>query len=134
MCKEAIVCQFYIHRLVGESFIPNSNDYTDINHKDGNTFNNKVENLEWCNRNYNIKHSYNVLKRTKNLTALNQYREKRKRKINQYDLNGNLIKTWECINIAEKHFKGKNTGKICQCCQHKYGRKSAFGYKWEYAK
>lgn len=91
-----------------------------------------MENLEWCNRSYNIKHSYNVLKRTKNLVGLKEYREKRKRKVNQYDLNGNLIKTWECINAAEKYFKRKNTGKICECCQHKYGRKSAFGYKWEY--
>lgn len=42
-----------IHRLVAEAFIPNPNNYTEINHKDENKLNNDVDNLEWCTKEYN---------------------------------------------------------------------------------
>lgn len=44
----------YIHQLVAETFIPNTNNYKEVNHKDSNRLNNCVDNLEWCNRKYNI--------------------------------------------------------------------------------
>ena len=44
----------YIHQLVAEAFIPNLNNYKEINHKDNNRLNNCVDNLEWCDRKYNI--------------------------------------------------------------------------------
>lgn len=47
-----------LHRLVAKAFIPNPNDYDDINHKDCNRTNNNVDNLEWCTRSYNIKYSF----------------------------------------------------------------------------
>lgn len=44
---------FSIHRLVAETFIPNPNNYSCVNHKDENPLNNNVKNLEWCSINYN---------------------------------------------------------------------------------
>lgn len=44
----------YIHFLVAQAFIPNPNNYSEINHKDEDKANNKINNLEWCNHSYNI--------------------------------------------------------------------------------
>lgn len=58
-----------IHRLVGVAYIPNPNNYPQINHKDGNVKNNNVENLEWCTALDNIRHSYRELKRVQKPTT-----------------------------------------------------------------
>lgn len=43
-----------VYRLVAESFIPNPIGYPEVNHKDENTRNNQVSNLEWCSHGYNM--------------------------------------------------------------------------------
>ena len=47
-----------VHRLVAYHFIgePSTNQ-TDVNHKDGNKENNRVDNLEWCTRGENVSHA-----------------------------------------------------------------------------
>jgi len=46
-----------IHRIVAKTFLENPNGYKEINHINGIKHDNRVENLEWCDRSYNIKHS-----------------------------------------------------------------------------
>ena len=48
----------FIHRLVAASFIPNPDNKPFINHKDFNTINNRVDNLEWCTHWENMNYSY----------------------------------------------------------------------------
>lgn len=51
-----------IHKLVAKAFISNPNNYTIVNHKDENKYNNKVDNLEWCDIKYNVLYSNNNIK------------------------------------------------------------------------
>lgn len=46
-----------VHRLVAEMFIPNPFGLLEVNHKDENKYNNNVNNLEWCDRKYNVTYS-----------------------------------------------------------------------------
>lgn len=48
--------RLYIHRIVAETFIINPVSLREVNHKDRNKHNNNVDNLEWCNRKYNVIH------------------------------------------------------------------------------
>lgn len=57
-CKPVM---FLVHRLVACAFIPNPNDYPEVNHIDGNTLNTSVDNLEWCSRSMNMRHRVDVL-------------------------------------------------------------------------
>lgn len=42
-----------MHRLFAEAYIPNPDNLPDINHKDENTMNFELDNLEWCTKSYN---------------------------------------------------------------------------------
>ena len=45
-----------LHRLVAITFIPNPHNYPEVNHRDENKQNNRIDNLEWCSTSYN--HDY----------------------------------------------------------------------------
>ena len=50
--------QVYLHRLLAEHFIPNPLNLPQVNHKDGNKLNCKLENLEWVTVQENVIHAY----------------------------------------------------------------------------
>lgn len=58
--KKGVYKGFLLHRLVADTFIPNPENKSDVNHKDGNIHNNSVENLEWCTRWENLQHAIKI--------------------------------------------------------------------------
>lgn len=75
-----------VHRLVAEAFLRNTGKNPDgtemtgknqVNHKDGNKSNNKIENLEWCDQSYNMRESYRLgLRKYSPHEITNEYKEK----------------------------------------------------------
>lgn len=49
-----------VHRLLAEAFIPNPENLSDVNHKDGVKLNNDLSNLEWIDRKGNMNHAFQM--------------------------------------------------------------------------
>ncbi len=56
--KDNKVKNYLVHRLVAITFIPNPKSLQEVNHKNLDKTDNRIENLEWCTRSDNCKHAY----------------------------------------------------------------------------
>ena len=56
LCYNGKLYKKYVHRLVAQAFLPNPDNLPEVNHKDEDKTNNSVDNLEWCDRSYNLKY------------------------------------------------------------------------------
>lgn len=117
----------FIHQLIGECFLNESYfESAIINHKDGNRLNNSVQNLEWVTYSQNIKHAYDFLgmkcpARKKGSESIHAIR------IKQLSISGEFIKVYGSITEAIKEY-GSGVEKVLYS-----KRKTAYGFKWEYA-
>lgn len=118
LCKNGKQKVHRVHRLVAIAFIPNPNGFKEVNHKDENRQNNSVENLEWCDRLYNIRYGTRT--------------EKTRKRVLQFDKNGTFLNSFAGVKIAGDFIGAKTCGGISNCCNGKC--KSAYGFRWEWAK
>ena len=56
LCYNGKLYKKYVHRLVAQAFLPNPDNLPEVNHRDEDKRNNRVDNLEWCDRSYNLKY------------------------------------------------------------------------------
>lgn len=49
--------RFFVHQLVARAFIPNPNNYTEVDHIDANGLNNNVDNLRWVTHEENMQNT-----------------------------------------------------------------------------
>ena len=118
---------FTIHRLVAQTFLDNSLNKREVNHKAGNKANNNVSNLEWVTSSENQLHAFrNGLQKSK--SGKDHIQSKA---ILQFDLNGNLIRKFESINQVKREL-GFNSFGIIKCCKKEKKYKTAYKFKWQY--
>lgn len=117
LCKNKKVKIYPIHKLIAKTFLQNPNNFSCINHKDGNKHNNCIENLEFCTYSHNEKEAYRIGLKKTIPTA-------------QYDESMNLIEIF--VSRAKASEKtGVAEADIWRVC--KGIRKTAGGYVWRYA-
>lgn len=115
-----------VHRLVAKAFIPNPNNYPEINHIDENKINNSVDNLEWCTRKYNVNYGSCKRKRVLN-TDWEKMASKLRKPVRRISADGKIT-IFRSMKEAEKETGVKN-GNISKCCRGAV--RTAGGCRWE---
>ena len=106
------------HRLVAMEYIPNPNNYPQVNHKNLNKSDNRVDNLEWVTHQQNIEHWRQQQEFATSVNLPIAYREsklnKGKQVVCQYTLDGKEVARYPSMNKA-KSATGISIVQIARC-------------------
>ena len=97
----------YVHRAVYFAFNKDGDALMQINHIDGDKSNNKLSNLELCTASYNVKHSYDVLKRKASGVAGDRHGMTK-------------LKNEDVFKIREEHSEKRNVSELAK--KYKVGK------------
>lgn len=130
LCSEGKTKIYLIHRLVASAFLGKSN--LQVDHIDGDKLNNRLDNLEYVTPRENTIRAFknNLINIPKGKDNFNYGKPSKKRKqVGQYDINGNLIKIWDCADMIAKelHINANNIRNCCRNNRYKVG-----GFIWKY--
>ena len=115
----------YVHRIVAEAFLLNTNNKSCIDHINTDRTDNRVENLRWCTRKGNMN---NPITRTK-LSNSKLYHTYNMKAIIQTSKDGTFIQEYKCTREAERATNIDHSS-INKCCKGIY--KTAGGFIWKY--
>ena len=116
-----------VHRLVAKTFIPNPNNYPQINHIDENKSNNRIDNLEWCTQSQNI-NAGTVLQRM----SATKTNGKKSKAVDQFALNGEFIAHYPSLNEIARQC-GYNPSNISSHIRGSSRYAHPYGYIWRYS-
>lgn len=117
----------FVHRLVATVFLENPDNKPEVNHKDEDKTNNRVENLEWVWHIDNINHGTRNERAGKAISKA-MTNGKLSKRVLQLSLDGELIKEWPSTSECGRN--GFNQSLVCLCCQGK--RKTHKGFRFMY--
>lgn len=124
-----------VHRLVAEHFIPNIENFPQVNHIDGNRQNNMVSNLEWCSAKQNIHHAMMI--RPQMIAGMVHYNKVvRPKPVVQISKNGEIVGRYSTAIEASRR-TGVCARDILMVANHTefkpgHVRKTAGGYRWSF--
>lgn len=120
LCKGGVQYPTTVHRLIAKTWLENPKNFSEVNHKNENKTDNRVSNLEWCSRDYNISYG----------TARKRAGVANGRPVIQYTLGGDKIQEFYSGYEAQRRL-GVLEQNINLCCLGK--RQQAGGFRWKYA-
>lgn len=92
LSKDGIITTYQVHRLVATAFLANPNNLSEVNHKNEDKCDNKVSNLEWCDRDYNAHY----------LNACTRHAHKICKRVKQFTLDGKFVAEYPSVSEASK--------------------------------
>jgi hypothetical protein len=137
LSKDGKVKKYKVHRLVALAFLLNPHNLPQVNHRDENKTNNRVENLEWCDTKYNNSYGTRLERMMQHPNwkvgrekCVKLAKEKNSKSVLQFTKDGEFVNEFPSAREASRQTR-IDQSQISKCCRGK-GYKSCGGYLWKY--